>query len=268
MKYFEDIINYIEEHITDDIDVKNLSAMANLSIYEFRRIFSFVTRIPFGEYIRKRRLSLAAVELYETKCTVGEIAGKYGYDSPSSFSRAFKEFHTISPLEVASGNGSFKILTRISTEIVTTGGKDVPCKIMSKPSFCVSGFHGKSEMKDTECCDDVWNGFYEWEHSEKLCKKNDKIFAAYKNGDGYVECCIGTDKPFSEVGIVIPQSKWACFTLDRTDDCYVNEFYKNIINQWCLSSGYRKNTEIPNVEVFPSDMEQDGFLWEIWMPIK
>lgn len=267
MKYFEDIINYIEENIEKDINVESLSKMANLSIYEFRRIFSFVTKVPFSEYIRKRRLSLAAVELYETKCSVSDIAGKYGYDSPSSFSRAFKEFHGIAPAEVTTGNGSFKVMTKISTEIITTGGKDISCKITEKPSFTVSGFSGKSEMRDTECCDDVWNGFFEWEHNKRLCAENDRIFAAYQNGAGYVDCCIGTDKPFDGDKMEIPATKWACFTINRTDDKFVNEFYKDIINQWCLSSGYRKNTAVPNVEVFPSNMEEE-FIWEIWMPIQ
>lgn len=267
MKYFEDIINYIEENIDKDIDVKSLSEMANLSIYEFRRIFSFVTKIPFSEYIRKRRLSLAAVELYETKCTVGDIAGKFGYDSPSSFSRAFREFHGISPVEVVAGNGSFRVMTKISTEIITTGGKDVSCKIVEKPSFTVSGFCGRSEITDTECCEDVWNAFYESTISEKICAENEKISAVYRSGTDFVDCFIGTEKAFEGDSITIPASRWACFEMSTTEDSKVNAFYKDILNQWLNSTGYKRNKSIPNVEIFPSDMDEEGFLWEIWMPI-
>ena len=268
MKYFEDIINYIEVHITEEVNVKSLAEMASLSVYEFRRIFSFVTKIPFSEYLRKRRLSLAAVELFEKKCSVGEIAGKYGYDSQSAFSRAFKEFHGISPMEVTAGNGSFKVMTKISTEIVTTGGKDVPCLIIEKDAFTVSGFQGRSEITDTECCEDVWSAFYESDVSQKICGDNDKIFAVYRSEADFVDCVIGTDKPFVGESIDIPPSRWACFEMSTTEDRYVNEFYKDILNQWLGSTGYKRAKNVPNVEVFPSDMEEDGFLWEIWVAIE
>ena len=104
MYYFEDIINEIEENLTREIDINKLAKKATMSVYEFRRIFSFIAKISFGEYIRKRRLSLAALELCENKSNITEISIKYGYSSPSSFTRAFKEFHGISPLEVINGN--------------------------------------------------------------------------------------------------------------------------------------------------------------------
>ena len=266
MNYFEDIINYIEDHITEEIEAKSLSEMAGLSVYEFRRIFSFVTKIPFSEYLRKRRLSLAAVELFEKKCSVGEVAGKYGYNSQSAFSRAFKEFHGISPMEVSSGNGSFKVMTKISTEIVTTGGKDVSFSIVEKDAFTISGFCGRSEIADTECCEDVWNAFYNSDIPEKICSEN--LFAVYRSGTDFVDCFIGTDKPFDGESITVPASKWACFEMSTTEDSYVNEFYKDILNQWLSSTGYKKKSSAPNVEVFPSDMDEEGFLWEIWIAIE
>ena len=82
MYYFENVIDEIENNITENIDVEALAKKANLSVYEFRRIFTFITKISLGEYIRKRRLSLAAIELYEDKKSVTDLAVKYGYDSP------------------------------------------------------------------------------------------------------------------------------------------------------------------------------------------
>ena len=66
MCYFEDIIERIEQNLTGEINISALARMANMSVYEFRRIFTFVAKIPINEYIRKRRLSLAALELKNT----------------------------------------------------------------------------------------------------------------------------------------------------------------------------------------------------------
>ena len=98
MYFFEDIIEEIEQGLTSDINISVLAKKANLSVYEFRRIFTFIAKIPINEYIRKRRLSLAAVELNQGNCSVSDVALKYGYDTASSFSRAFKEATGFSPL--------------------------------------------------------------------------------------------------------------------------------------------------------------------------
>ena len=267
MVYFEDIIEEIENNITDDIQVDALAKKLNMSVYEFRRIFAFITKIPFSDYIRKRRLSLAALELYESKKSVTEIAQKYGYDSPSSFSRAFREFHKLSPSDVLSGKGSFNLLTRISTEITTTGGADLPYTVCRKKAFWVNGYFGKSDLTDTECCDDVWNGFFESGAYDGLSEKTDKLYAVYLNDGNSVDCVIGCIEK-GEKGIFIPESEWVCFKLKGTQDDYVNKFYKDILNQWFSSVKYLKNNNIPNIEVFPYDMSDENFEWEIWIPFE
>lgn len=268
MYYFEDIIEEIEENITSEINIEKFAQKAAMSVYEFRRIFSFIAKISFGEYIRKRRLSLAALELYEKKSNITELSTKYGYNSPSSFTRAFKDFHGISPTEVINGNSNFRLLTKISTEIITSGGNDIAYSISEMESFTVSGVFAKSLLTDTECCEDAWNEFYNSEISEKICNENDKIYAVYQNGKEFVDCYIGTNSKNYTDNILIPKSTWAKFTLNTTDDKYVNEFYKDILNGWFSSSGFIKNNDIPNIEVFPSDMSEDGFDWEIWIPIR
>ena len=162
------LIKEIENNLTNEIDVNKLAQKAAMSVYEFRRIFSFISKISFGEYIRKRRLSLAALELHQTKCNITEISLKYGYNSPSSFTRAFKEFHGISPAEVITGNSNFRLITKISTEIITKGGNDITYSIFEKDSFAVSGLLCKSTITDTECCEDAWEEFYNSEIFHKL----------------------------------------------------------------------------------------------------
>jgi AraC family transcriptional regulator len=82
---FEDVINQIESNLDGNIDIGDLAKKSGLSVYEFRRIFSFVAKIPVGEYIRKRRMSQAALRLINGEISVEDDAAIYGYDSVSSF---------------------------------------------------------------------------------------------------------------------------------------------------------------------------------------
>lgn len=260
---FNEIIDYIEKNLTNEIDINEMAAMANMSIYEFRRIFSFAANMPVSEYIRKRRLSAAALELIEKKENVTQTALKYGYDSASSFTRAFKEFHGFSPNEISKNNAN--MFTKIGFQFGISGGADIPYRIVTEPDFYVCGLTECSDMKDTECCENVWQSFYETDIPD-MC--TDEIYAVYINGDNSVRCTIGRKSAENtENSVYIPSCKWVCFSMRGADDAVVNKFYNDIIFRWLESGIYERNTKLPNVEVFPKDMESDDFLWEIRIPI-
>lgn len=93
-------IDYIEENILEDIDYRMVANCANYSSYHFQRIFGIICGVTLGEYIRKRRLTLASQELLNKETKVIDVALKYGYETPESFSRAFYKFHGIKPSQV------------------------------------------------------------------------------------------------------------------------------------------------------------------------
>lgn len=93
------VIDYIEDNIINDIDMNILAKMLYCSKHDFQRIFSYLVDIPLSEYIKKRKLTLAGLEIRSGKEKFIDISLKYGYESHSSFSRSFKEFHGITPSE-------------------------------------------------------------------------------------------------------------------------------------------------------------------------
>lgn len=93
----QDAINYIEENLTEDLTMNDIAACSYISAFHFQRIFSVLCGITVGEYIRNRRLTLAAQALSVENGKVMDVAVRYGYDSPDSFARAFTRFHGISP---------------------------------------------------------------------------------------------------------------------------------------------------------------------------
>ena len=269
MYYFENIIEEIEKNLTGEINISALARMANMSVYEFRRIFSFVAKIPVNEYIRKRRLSVAALELKDSAVSITDIALKYGYDTPSSFSRAFKEYHGVSPKEAKEKGTALKLLSKIGADIITTGGIDISYELIEDNSYTVSGYGGVSDIEDTECCERVWRNFYDSGYPERL-EEGDKIYAVYINSDNSVKCICGRrDTPEDATdNIEISKSAWVVFKLNTTEDEAVNRFYKEILVQWLEATGYERNNELPNIEVYPANMEEEGFIWEIRLPVK
>lgn len=96
------IIDYMEAHLTERIDFKEIEKIACCSNYNFQRVFSFCMETPLAEYIRNRRMSIAAEELRNTETGLLELALKYGYDSYEAFSRAFQRFHGVTPKQARS----------------------------------------------------------------------------------------------------------------------------------------------------------------------
>lgn len=93
----QNAINYIEGNLTEKIDYDEAAKQASCSSFYFQRIFSILCGITLGDYIRNRRLTLAGNELSTTDNKVIDIALKYGYESPESFTRAFSKFHGVTP---------------------------------------------------------------------------------------------------------------------------------------------------------------------------
>ncbi len=266
----EEVIDIIEDNILDEISCDDLAAKMNLSVYEFRRIFAFVVGCPISEYIRKRRLSLAACEILNCETVdMRAISEKYGYSTQSSFIKAFGEQHGVSPTAYLKGKTEVNLFTRPRFEMSVFGRENIPFNIKKNDGFYISGFSGVSVITDTCCCENVWSAFYESKTDEKI--KGDKLYASYKNQGSNVMCHIGIkseDNAKELDSFFVPTAKFACFKLNSVDDDFVNEQYSKILYEWLPSANLKRNNLLPTIEVYPFDMSEDGFEWEIRIPIE
>ena len=122
IKFFNQTIDYIETTLEDKIDEKKIVQLSGYSYPMFSRIFSILTNYSLSEYIRLRRLTKAALDLRKNEEKVIDIAFKYQYESPDSFSLAFKKYHNCTPMEVKQGK-DFKIFSPIHLSLTIKGGK-------------------------------------------------------------------------------------------------------------------------------------------------
>ena len=127
-------VDYIEDHLSGEMDLREAARRAACSPFYFQRIFGILCGIPLGEYIRYRRLTLAGSELFMTKARILDMALKYGYDSPESFTRAFVRFHGITPSQAKKG-GALRSFSRVTVQILLKGGSTMDYRIAEKGSF-------------------------------------------------------------------------------------------------------------------------------------
>lgn len=166
-------INYIEDNLCGDIDLAAISSIACQSAVNFQRTFSIITDISMYEYIRRRRLTLAAFDMQNSKEKVIDIALRYGYDSPEAFARAFKEVHGVSPTEARKEGVSLKSFPRITFLLTIKGDKAMDYRVESKESFKVYGIEGIFTPEDGKNLVDIpkfWTETMEDGRFEKLLK--------------------------------------------------------------------------------------------------
>ena len=136
----QNAINYIEAHITEELDNETIAKESFSSPFHFQRVFSILCGYTLGEYIRNRRLSLAGAELTQGKEKVIDIAYKYGYETPESFAKAFQKFHGITPSQARGDGANLRSFSRLSIKVSLEGGNIMNYRIEGKPAMVLTGF--------------------------------------------------------------------------------------------------------------------------------
>lgn len=136
----QNAINYIEDHLTGELDYEAIARESFSSPFHFPRVFSILCGYTLGEYIRNRRLTLAGAELASTREKVIDVAYKYGYESPESFAKAFQKFHGITPTQARGGGVTLRSFSRLSIKVTLEGGSMMNYRIEEKPAMLLTGY--------------------------------------------------------------------------------------------------------------------------------
>lgn len=277
-------INYIEQHICDELDYEIISKEAACSTFYFQRIFGILCGVTLGEYIRNRRLTLAGSELINTNEKIIDIALKYGYESPESFTRAFSKFHGITPSDARKDSRKLKSFSRLSVQIIMKGGSVMNYKIIEKPAFKVLEKVKKQSVKQEEnkiSIPDFWTK----SHNDGTVKfltetavNKDFIFGICygniqkeaKNFDYAIAamCDENCNVPEGFRIKEIPARTWAVFEcVGAMPDAVQNTWHK-ICAEFFPTSGYTPTYEMDIEAYTQGDMSAADYKSEIWVPIK
>lgn len=278
-------VDYIEEHLTGNMDIWEAARLARCSEYHFRRMFSFVAGVPVSEYIRRRRLTLAAQELQHTNDTVEEIAQKYGYSSPDAFTRAFHSVHGINPSQVYENRHSIKAWPRMTFYLTIKGGTEMDYRIEEKPSFSIVGIKKRVPIQFEGVNPEIeamWKTLDEQKIQELKQLSNTEpsgIIQASANFDegrmeekGKLDHYIGvvtTRKiPDKWERLEVQAVTWAIFHVTGPFPETLQETWGRIYSEWFPSVNYEL-TEGPEIlSIKDKDLSQPEVSCEIWIPVK
>lgn len=275
---------YMEQNLAGQISYGTMARMVGCSVFEFSRIFSFVAGVPVSEYVRRRRLSQAALDLQQGRGKVIDMAVKYGYESPTAFARAFKELHGVTPTEARCAGVHVKVYPPISFLLTIRGVSAMEFRIERQDSFRIMGLSGfeSPDCENGETLTPLWRRFMD-EYNPRLYNGGgdgclySKPFcqvAAYSSEDEKLRAIIGAQyRGVCPEGMdleTVPAATWAVFTISGpTGYPHVPEAYTRILTEWFPASGYVREESVPNLEVYPAgDINSQGYTWEIWMPVK
>ena len=271
-------LEYIEANLDGDISYAQIARLACCSSYHFQRMFPYITGVSLSEYIRRRRLTLAAFELQTTTAKVIDLAVKYGYASAGAFSRAFKILHGITPGSAREA-ATLKAYPRMSFSLTMKGDCEMIYRIIDRESFEVFGVYTRiSTDQETAFrqvpeffrkCDDALvpdeiNGILGRFHD------NHTISALFDHSDSsfkYMLCNFlpkGLEVPKKFTRLTVPAATWAVFDSPEYD---TRALWRRVWSEWFPSSGY-EIAEGPQLEMYYGLAGHQNVFSEIWLPVR
>lgn len=267
---FQESIDFIEKNLTEELDIEDIAAKAALSPFYYQRIFGALCGVTVGEYIRARRMTLAAQELNGKDVKVIDVAVKYSYDSPDSFSKAFQKFHGITPSQAKEPGTPLRSFAPLHIKITMEGGTMMDYRIVEKAPFTIVGvkrpFNSDSSYQEIPKFWDEWLA-----QGEKrpimgtfgVCLDMKGKDFDYWIADLYFPW---EDIPEGCETRVIPGSAWAQFpcTIKTLQDTNTK-----IWSEWLPAlQGYSLAGEY-DIEVYlPPEEGSDDMKVYIWVPLK
>lgn len=270
----QDALDYIEENLTEELDIRQIAARAYLSPFYFQRVFHALCGVSVAEYVRSRRMALAGEELMDTGARVIDVALRYGYDSPDSFARAFTRFHGVSPSAAQREGTSLRTYAPVKIQLKLEGGSMLEYRIETKPQFTIMGV---SRMFSSETSYEEIPAFW----LEVMGRGDAPVCGAFgvcldeERADGKFEYMIADlYMPWQNVPRecsirVIPGAKWAVFPCRGPLPKTLQDVNTRIWKEWLPGSKSYRLAANMNLEVYapPAEKPEDTYS-EIWLPVE
>ncbi|SKC77445.1 AraC family transcriptional regulator [Maledivibacter halophilus] len=284
LKRMNEALSYIEENLDNEIDLKEVARLALCSEYHFQRMFSFLAGVTLSEYIRHRRLTLAAFELNNSEIRVIDVAVKYGYSSADSFTRAFHNLHGVTPSEAKNNGKLLKAYPPMTFQLSIKGGSELNYRIVEKETFSIVGikkrvpivFNGVnleiskmwksldreiiSKLKELSNVEPIGLISASTNFSEGRMEEKGEL-------DHYIGVAANNKCPSDLVELRVEPSTWAVFEVVGPFPETLQNIWGRIYSEWFPSSNY-EIVEGPEILWNENkDVTSPKFKSEIWIPV-
>lgn len=278
------VIDYIEDHLTDDLSLEIISEYAGVSDYHFRKIFFYLTGLTLSEYIKNRKLSEANKDLLKGE-KVTDIAFKYGYQSIDGFTRAFKKWSGFLPSEVIN-KGINKSFPKLSFIITVKGGISMNFRIEDKPAFHLVGVSKRVSMQFEGVNNEIVTlakSITEEQKEEMHLLQNIEPYeivnasydadANFIKEEGDLTHLIGVLTTENQVSdrldkVPVGAHTWAVFPNEGAFPFTLQDTMANIYSEWLPTSDY-KLINAPTFSFTKMDKYKNDYAYsEIWIPVR
>ena len=280
-------IDYIEEHLTDEIDFEQAAREAYSSSFHFQRVFSILCGFTLGEYVRMRRLSMAANDIIHNDEKIIEIAMKYGYDSPESFTRAFTRFHGVTPSEAKRG-AVVKSFSRLSVKLDLIGGTTMDYRIEKVDALKIVCKKKQVTKPENATATADISAFWDDCTSDGTIKNILGYFPKEPRLKGLLGICFSCDmeankfpygigveydgRPLADDSlevVEIPENTYAVFACRGKMPESFSDTYKKIVTEFFPQNPRYEYGQGVELEVYPSDdVDNPNYYCEIWIAVK
>lgn len=272
-------MQYIDDHLTGALDMTELARIAECSQYQLQRMFPYLTGITLADYMRRRSMTKAAEELASTDAKVIDVALKYGYDSPTSFARAFKRIHGITPNQARHNNAKLRLYPRLIFTLSVKGEEAMDYKIIEQPAFRVVGIpsnNGNWNLQDAGSkATEYWANL-----GARIHTVLDLMDGSQPEGllgiqfckDGEFDCymaCVATNQPCPE-GMeerVVEAATYAIFECVGPMPDAMTNLWHRILTEWLPSSGYAWASGTDVERYLTPNMTSPDSQSEVWLPV-
>lgn len=267
-------MDYIEEHLEDTISYEEAAHITCCSTFHFQRMFSYIAGVPLSEYIRRRRMTLAAFELQRGGVRVLDLALRMGYDSPTAFNRAFQSVHGVPPSAARKTGVRLNSYPPITFHLSIKGDVSMDYRIEKKEAFRIMGvkmrLHSDMEM-NFQAVPQFWKKVDQTDTIPKLFTlmngEPKALLGVCANTDQGAEyyIAVASDLPLPDgypdfTAYTVPACTWAVFPGSGEMPDAIQQLEKRILTEWLPGSGY-EYANAPDIEVYPPTD------FEVWLPI-
>ncbi len=273
-----DALIYLEANLDGEIDLERAARLAACSQFHFQRMFTYIAGVPLSEYLRRRRMTLAALELAGGNVKVIDLALRYGYDSPTAFNRAFQSVHGVPPSRARDSGVRLTAYPRISFTLTVKGETSMNYRIETLEAFRIVGLKVTLPM-------DVEQSFAQvplfWQQSAPRVPEMMPLMNGTPKGLLGVSACMSGETfdyfiavasnapvPQGMAESTVPACTWAIFDCVGAMPDALQTLQKRIVTEWLPTSGY-EYANAPDIEVyFEGSQFSPDYRCEAWLPIK
>lgn len=279
MKVIGDSIQYIENHMSDELSVDDIAKHIGIASFYYQKGFSMLCGFTVTEYIRNRRLALAGNEIIGTDQKIIDIAMKYGYDSPDSFTKAFTRFHGSTPTAVRKDNAMLKSFAPLKIKVLLEGGYLMDYRIEKKEEFTVIA-NAKTFAYESakEIIPQFWHEHYASGKSQAVCGEFGINIDEMMGMDTFeyliADTYRGQDVPDGFVLRTIPSFYWAVFPCRGAMPTALQDVNTKIFTEWLPAINEYEFAAGYCIEMYDDPQKyskgtmDENYYCEIWIPVK